>query len=129
MKTISLANLHAAAAHRPPGYAENVLTRAAEVTRTHYTISDEAWVELAAKYRKACIHRGEQVGEEQCQTCAGKVTAKVFACAIHDKCTPFSKPLSVRSCRGCGDHRASVADQASGIEHTSTVDQAAVEGQ
>lgn len=79
--------------------------------------------------RLVCIHRGDQIGFEQCRTCAGNVTAKVFAWAIHDKCTLFAKPLSVRSCHGCGDRRVSVADQASGIEHASTVDQVAVEGQ
>ena len=50
MKTISLDDLHARAKDRPPGYVEDVLSFASAVTDTHYTISDDAWKSLRAKY-------------------------------------------------------------------------------
>ena len=51
MRTISLEDLHKRARSRPPGYAEDVLSRAYLVTQTHYTISEDTYVALAAKYR------------------------------------------------------------------------------
>lgn len=53
MRTIALDDLHTRARSRPPGYVSDVLSRALMITPTHYTISEEAYAALAAKYRRS----------------------------------------------------------------------------
>lgn len=48
---ISLKSLRSAAAHRPPGYLEDVLSNAAEVSDTHAMLLPEAYAALTEKYR------------------------------------------------------------------------------
>src|SRR6516165_12706888 len=36
-----------------------------------------------------CRHLGDATGEvQECPSCEGKVLLKLFACALHEKCTP-----------------------------------------
>lgn len=54
----------------------------------------------------SCAHRGDQIGEEQCETCAGRVMAKVVACSIHGRATRFDKPIpGVKACGMCADRK------------------------
>ena len=54
---------------------------------------------------EACRHRGEQVQEVDCDTCAGKVRLKVFSCSQHGKCSLSTKPIEgAKSCQGCQDY-------------------------
>lgn len=48
---LRLDQLRITAAKRPPGYMEDVLARATNITDTHYELSDEAFGELRIKYR------------------------------------------------------------------------------
>jgi hypothetical protein len=53
-----------------------------------------------------CTHRGALLDEVQCESCTGKVMAKVFACPIYDRCTPFKNRIPlIRGCRICDDRR------------------------
>lgn len=52
MRTISLSDLRERAKSRPAGYIDDVLSRALIVTPTHYTISEDAYLDLAKKYQK-----------------------------------------------------------------------------
>jgi hypothetical protein len=51
-----------------------------------------------------CRHRGEPTGELlDCPSCpAGKVRLRVFACAVHGRCT-LEKPGGVQCCASCPD--------------------------
>jgi hypothetical protein len=105
--TIPLEDLHRQAKDRPSTYVADVLAEAVEVTATHYTLTLETYERLKRKYRDlSCSLRGDQVGEVQCESCRGKVMAKVFACSVHGRCALFSKPLEgVKSCRACNDRQ------------------------
>jgi hypothetical protein len=114
MKIIPLSDLHLRARQRPAGYIEAVLSEAAEVTASHYTLTDEAYARLKKRFRAdlTCSHRGEQVDEVQCLTCRGRVMAKVFACAVHGRCTMFAKPIDrIKACRSCADRKPITAPQ------------------
>jgi hypothetical protein len=39
-------------------------------------------------------------------TCEGKVSIKLFACAVHPKCTLARALEGIASCQKCGDYRS-----------------------
>lgn len=58
------------------------------------------------KQSAPCVHRGPEIGQEECQTCAGKTRIKVFACELHVACT-LGKALAGRACcKSCQDFMA-----------------------
>lgn len=55
-----------------------------------------------------CAHFGGFLETVACPTCPnpGRTKAKVFACSVHGKCSPFERAIpGVKSCATCGDHR------------------------
>ncbi len=44
-----------------------------------------------------CRHRGEAVDLVECPSCHGRIRLKVFACAVHGRCTTDT-PLSTLAC-------------------------------
>lgn len=48
-----------------------------------------------------CVHRGDLIREQKCDSCRGNVNIKVFACALHGECTMFKKIPGVHKCDGC----------------------------
>lgn len=58
----------------------------------------------AAKH--VCVHRGDQVRTQQCKTCSGNVSIKVFACALHGECELANKLKDVKRCGSCGDFQS-----------------------
>jgi hypothetical protein len=69
----------------------------------------------------SCLHRGEQTGWADCESCptAGKVKLKVFACALHGTCS-LGKLDGIAFCQACPDRKpdptAAVATQAAAPE-------------
>lgn len=59
------------------------------------------------KPRGPCAYLGKPTGElQECQTCIGRVSLKVFECAVHGTCT-LGKPVEGRGCcRGCNEYEA-----------------------
>jgi predicted GH43/DUF377 family glycosyl hydrolase len=57
--------------------------------------------------RGPCEHLGEPTGETvACGTCRGGVKLKLFACAVHGRCTLGKTAApNVATCEGCGDYR------------------------
>lgn len=52
----------------------------------------------------ACVHRGAEVGRDDCSSCAGRVAIKVFTCTLHGRCSFINAGLqNVRACAECGD--------------------------
>jgi hypothetical protein len=54
-----------------------------------------------------CLHRGAQVDGVKCTTCKGNVTIKVYACAVHGKCS-IATDVGVKVCLECSDRKAAV---------------------
>jgi hypothetical protein len=54
----------------------------------------------------SCIHRGEQTGWADCESCptAGKVKVKLFACALHGTCS-LGKLDGIAFCQACPDRK------------------------
>lgn len=51
-----------------------------------------------------CRHLGGPTGEMvACQSCRGRVELKLFACAVHGRCTPTKPAPDVACCAGCSD--------------------------
>lgn len=111
MITLSIAELHHRAKSRRAGYVEAVLSQASEVTARTYKLTPAAYETLRQAWGdESCRHRGELIGEVPCKTCGGKVKAKVFACAVHERCTLFTKPIEgAKACRSCEDRKATEA--------------------
>jgi hypothetical protein len=59
---------------------------------------------------RACAHRGPELRRVQCDTCAGRVHLKVFACAVHGACALDRSAAGVHSCAGCRDQRFPAAE-------------------
>jgi len=57
----------------------------------------------APRSQRKCIHLGEQVGEELCPSCRGKVMLKVFACAVHGKAVIGKANKKYAYCGACAD--------------------------
>lgn len=53
-----------------------------------------------------CRHRGDLLGLERCQTCAGNVKIKIFACALHARCSIGQGIDGVANCAACVDRSA-----------------------
>lgn len=50
-----------------------------------------------------CQHRGEVITTAPCTTCKGVVHLKIFACAVHTRCTS-SRPIpGTACCTACPD--------------------------
>lgn len=49
-----------------------------------------------------CTHRGEELREEECPSCGGQVSVKVFSCTVHDECT-IKTPMGPKVCITCPD--------------------------
>jgi hypothetical protein len=55
---------------------------------------------------RGCIHRGDQTGARECESCNGRVKIKTFSCDLHGECT-LAKPLDGLACCGsCKDFAA-----------------------
>lgn len=52
-----------------------------------------------------CRHRGDEVRQEQCDTCAGRVMIKIFACELHQQCSLVKQLDGVVKCETCSDRR------------------------
>ena len=68
--------------------------------------------EYLAHYKKRpaknCIHLGPATGQQQfCESCQGKNWIKIFACAIHGKCTPQTALEGIACCQTCPDYATS----------------------
>lgn len=57
----------------------------------------------------SCIHRGELIRWEGCETCGG-VRAKIVACALHGECSEFKRDMGVRQCGLCPDRVSTLTD-------------------
>lgn len=57
-----------------------------------------------------CIHRGERLGEETCETCEGNVRIKTFSCPLHLRCTTMKKLPGITCCKHCQDYAPSKRD-------------------
>jgi len=57
-----------------------------------------------------CIHRGERLGEETCETCEGNVRIKTFSCPLHLRCTTMKKLPGITCCKHCQDYTPSKRD-------------------
>ena len=55
---------------------------------------------LTAKQHTDCLHRGDLLETIGCETCAGNVRVKVFACSLHGRCQLSSKLTGVSVCDG-----------------------------
>src|SRR4051794_4345291 len=54
-----------------------------------------------------CMHRGAATGETRvCQSCAGRVEVKLFACALHGACSLIRAVDDAACCVRCPDRRA-----------------------
>jgi hypothetical protein len=54
-----------------------------------------------------CVHLGAPTGETvQCPSCRGRVELKLFACAVHGRCTQGKAAPGVACCAGCPDRTA-----------------------
>lgn len=52
----------------------------------------------------ACARLGPVLGTAECQTCTGRVALKVYACAVHGRCTLGRRADDVPGCcAGCPD--------------------------
>lgn len=57
----------------------------------------------------ACVHRGELLGERQCNLCGMREeTFDVFACAVFGECSFTRKRRDVQSCLACEKRLAPV---------------------
>lgn len=53
----------------------------------------------------ACVHRGQPTGETvRCPECRGKVLLKLFACAVHGRCTAARPAGGTACCVTCHDY-------------------------
>ena len=52
-----------------------------------------------------CRNLGEPARVQECPTCNGKVLLRVFACAVHNECTPAKRLEGVACCEGCPDYQ------------------------
>ncbi len=58
-----------------------------------------------------CCHRGTVLEEQQCRSCRGNVSLKIFACALHGRCT-VGKPLpDCACCATCQDYQTQATEQ------------------
>ncbi len=53
-----------------------------------------------------CRHRGEAVDVAECPSCGGTVRLKVFACAVHARCTASRAVAGLACCASCPDFEA-----------------------
>ena len=56
--------------------------------------------------QKPCRERGDQLGEEICESCRGKVRIKVFACDVHGACSLSAKLSAIACCVTCPDYQS-----------------------
>lgn len=68
----------------------------------HLSLAGHVW---PAPPRGPCRHRGGEVRQVQCQSCAGKVRLKVLSCAMHGECTVSKPAAGLACCEACPDHR------------------------
>lgn len=56
--------------------------------------------------RVPCIHKGDQIDSVPCKSCVGNVNVKVFACAVHGRCTVARRVhRDTPVCANCRDHK------------------------
>lgn len=53
-----------------------------------------------------CRHRGDEQRRALCESCAGKVQIKVFACTVFKECTIETALTDVQACAGCPRYEA-----------------------
>ena len=51
-----------------------------------------------------CIHLGEDLRLQQCESCGGNIQLKVFACDIYKECTLGKKLEGLQCCAMCKDY-------------------------
>jgi hypothetical protein len=54
--------------------------------------------------RVRCRWFGALVGEQECDTCAGRVRLKVFHCTVRYRCTPHKALPDMACCADCSDY-------------------------
>ncbi len=55
--------------------------------------------------RGVCVHCGDQVDLVRCPSCRGSVKAVVRACALHGRCTSFSRKIpGAKACHACAEY-------------------------
>ena len=69
--------------------------------------TSDKWISkfsINAPLRLDCIHRGSQVGERPCHSCAGNVMLKVFACELYQQTTIARQVDDLACCATCDDY-------------------------
>lgn len=54
----------------------------------------------------SCIHRGDVLRLQTCETCSGQKQLKVYACALHTECYLGTKLPDVKKCLDCDDRKS-----------------------
>lgn len=54
----------------------------------------------------SCIHRGEVLRLQECESCSGKRKLKIYSCALHGECYLGAKLPDVRRCDLCLDRKS-----------------------
>lgn len=54
-----------------------------------------------------CVHIGQEVRQDGCESCGGNVRLKIFACSVHRECTLATPLPGITCCQQCADYRAS----------------------
>lgn len=70
------------------------------------------------QYEGPCIHQGDELRRELCNSCKAQVLIKIFACSIHGECS-LKAGMGVKCCKACGDYVANSS------AHTADTDEAA----
>ncbi len=55
-----------------------------------------------------CVHRGERLGDETCETCEGNWRIKTFACPLHVRCTTSKKLPGITCCKHCRNYETEI---------------------
>lgn len=110
---IPIRDLIRAQRYRPPGYMNEVLSRAKYIDDKIYQLDRKDYDELCVKYRGSvrkiakgrdlmgCVHRGEYLQNEDCTKGCGKgKRVKVFQCSVFGECTIANK-TELPSCDSC----------------------------
>src|SRR5579859_1398849 len=51
-----------------------------------------------------CIHRGEELRQQDCPSCAGTVKVKIFGCSLHTECSLGKQLTGTACCANCHDY-------------------------
>lgn len=62
-----------------------------------------------------CVHLGNEVRRQLCETCGGRVSIKVFSCALHGEATVGKDLHGIACCGTCKDY--SPSDSSTAMAH------------